>query len=270
VRIGECDLPGKSFALPGIRLLARYAKHLLLALPVLFFAAGVEAGGCDGLLGDYSALGEKKINVAASVKVNGLDWEETINSTIRQWRKAFGGKGIVTKVTHNYMGKDTTETELELCTPYHEVTVSYPDKTIRLRIPYLVEYEDIALSEFKTLKFSQNFVKRGSDNLKVLLNIDWKRNRFKDTMVVGEHIISPDLSFDEFKKLFPLSAQQSLGALLLHADMGWHERANETQTYIVEVGRKWVGCLDNAVEFTFFQGKLSGLALRYHGPWCAC
>jgi hypothetical protein len=178
---------------------------------MLFFAAEAGAAICGGMLGEGAGLVASKINVVTSVKVNGLELGKP--TTTQQWRKAFGENGVVTKVTHDYMDNDDNDNGM--CTPHHEVTVNYQDKTIRLTMPwqYVSTEERITESEFKALKFSQDFVKQGGD-WEALLSIDWKQNKFKDSLVVGKHAIKPNLSFEEFKKLFPLSAQQSLAARL--------------------------------------------------------
>jgi hypothetical protein len=216
--------------LPSIRLLARFTKHLLLALSTLFFAAMAGAAVCDGMLGE-DGVDAAKINVVTSVKVNGLEWTKT--ATDQQWHKAFGKKGVVTNVVHH---EDFGGDEMCQCQPYDETTISYPDKTVRL------------LTSFGTP------------------SIDWKRN-FKDSLVVGGHIIKPNLSFKAFQKMFPLSAKKSLAALA----PGWARWQSYTQTYIVEVNpSEGANCLERVVEFTFSKGKLSHLALGYYSSWCSC
>jgi hypothetical protein len=248
---------------------------LLLALPMLFFAAEAGAAVCGGMFGEGAGYVTSKINVVASVKVNELEWTNGIYLreqliTTQKWLKAFGEKGVVTEVSHLDMDD-------EMCTPRHVATVIYPDKTIRLTIPWLRYVEEgsevVTESEFKAIKVDQDFVKRGG-NWPARLAIDWNLKKFKDSLVVGGHAIRSDLSFKAFEKLFPLSAQHSVAALLSQiydGEVEWHERKNDTQTYIVEVSYSGeANCLDQTVEFTFSEGKLSGLALRDYQEWCSC
>jgi hypothetical protein len=241
----------------AVRWLARAAGSLL---PALFFAAEAVAAPCDGMLGDYAPILNSKINMVASVKVNGLELNEF--TTLQQWRKAFGVKGVVTDSIFWDAGEDGT------CTPHHEVTVSYSDKTTYLTLL------DITESEFKAL-IDQDFTEQLVDH-GVELSIDWDLEKFKDSLVVGDHAIKPNLSFEEFKKLFPFSAQHSVAVLVSLAgvhewDAGkWDARKYDTQTYIVEVGSagEGMGCLNHTVEFTFSKDKLSGLASRRYQEWC--
>jgi hypothetical protein len=148
----------------------------------------------------------------------------------------------------------------EMCIPFHTVKVGYPDKTI-----WLIYSQDSG-QYLKDTKFDQDFLKSNDDE--VMLNIVWETGQFKDLLVVGEHAIRPDLDFEYFKKLFPLSARQSVAALA----PGWNMRKNDTQTYIVEVNFREAEpyCLDQTVEFTFSEGQLSNLTLRNYPTWCSC
>jgi hypothetical protein len=229
----------------------------MLALPMLFFAVEAEAGVCSGMLGEGADEVASKINVVTSVKVNGLEWAEfdldwtrhgwtwagVANS--QQWRETCMRNGV------SYEDHDGEE----VCTPFHTVTVSCPDKIIQL----------IYVGYPKDTKFDQDFWQ--SNEYEVNVDIDWKPGQFKDLLVVGEHTIRPDLNFEAFKKLFPFSAKQSVAALVPE----WHERKNDAQTYIIEVNSNpEPGCLDRIVEFTFTEGQLSHLALRNYPTWCSC
>lgn len=242
---------------------------------MLFFATEAGAAMCDGMFGEGGHALTSKINAVASVKVNGLEWAEP--TTTQQWREAFGKNGVITETSYSGVGEDG------MCTPHHVIEVNYPDKTIYLTLWRSLDEPERELKftqhdfvpdspemEFEALEFNQDFVERGDDRV-VYLGIGWNLDKFKDSLMVGEHVIRPDMRFEEFKKLFPLSAQQSLAVLTVLA--GWSEMssATQTQTYIVEVARRGEeACLNQTVEFTFSKGKLSGLALRHYHEWCGC
>ena len=249
----------------AIRLLTRPTRNLL---PALFFAMEAVAAPCDGMLGEDANALNSKINVVASVTVNGLELADPHLDieklfTAQQWHRAFGGEGVVIDVS-------SMDIDEEMCIPRHDVTVSYPDKEIILTLPVL-EPEDAKSMLEKDASFFENLMKRGSD-WKALVEIYWPTGKFKDSLVVGEHVIKPNLKFDAFKKLFPLSAQNNVAALTRLVGWSKHEQSNATQTYIVEVAYEgWDVCLNQTVEFSFSkEGKLNSLALRHYHEWCGC
>jgi hypothetical protein len=169
-----------------------------------------------------------------SVKVNGLEMFRTVG--MEEWQKALG-TGV------------TQDVQIMECTANYEVHVRYPDKNIRLEF-FPEDNPDLDLEKILTGK---NDAYRQS-SLKARLWIDWEdMEHFKDEVFVDGKAIPAQMTFAEFRKRFPLSAQRKVGG--------------ESQEFVVLVGaspylddfEEWP--YGEALVFGFREGKLSRLTI---------
>jgi len=222
-------------------------KNILLALSIAFFSARATAAGCMGLTEDSNL--KSIINMSDSIRINGMDWGISRPYSVSQWLKSMEEKGVI--VSTDYSAAEDVN-----CVSLHTVRVAYPDRILSLTFFGYPE---------KT-EFDLNSLANGDDT-HAAVNIFLDLGQFKDSLTVDGYTIKSDMTFEEFKKIFPLSASKNKASLL------FEEWTAGPQTYIV--GRKFKGydqfCLDSGVEFTFSNGKLSGLALRdYDISPCSC
>ncbi|MDR3159091.1 MAG: hypothetical protein LBU11_08820 [Zoogloeaceae bacterium] len=132
-------------------------------------------------------------NHVTSVKVNGLDVFQAVS--MKEWQKAFGA------------GVTAENAQFMQCTGNYEINVRYPDKNIRLEF-FSEDNPDFDMEKILTKK---NDAYRKS-SLKAQLWIYWEdMAQFKDEVIVEGQIIPAQMTFAEFQKRFPLSAQRKVG-----------------------------------------------------------
>jgi hypothetical protein len=99
------------------------------------------------------------------------------------------------------------------CTANHDADVSYADKTVRMEY-FSEDNEAVAKQHVNNAAYQ------------AVLWLDWQNMAlFKDRFVVGSLTVSSELTLEQFKKVFPLSAQHPLP----------NEEGNESM-YIVLLG----------------------------------
>lgn len=188
-------------------------------------------------LGDAQAQARR--NHVDSVTVNGLNvFQDTIG--MAQWQNAFGKDGVTRRM-------DFIE-----CAANHEVDVHFTDRKITLEFfP-----EDNPGLDPEKLLAEKNDAYRQSP-LRARLWIRWEDiPRFRDDLIVDGKAISAQMTFEEFKRRFPLSASRKVGGF-----------PGEEENYPVLLGKSGSVLKDEdlpyepALWFTFRDGKLLRLSL---------
>jgi hypothetical protein len=181
-----------------------------------------------------------------SVQVNGLEASRAV--TLPEWRKALGADGVAQAA------------EIMGCTGNMEIEARYPEK--RVRLEFFPE---------ENPGFDLEKIQAGKKDawrqlpLKARLWIYWEdMTRFRDNVLVDGKRVGADMSFAEFARRFPRSAQRETPNV---------ETPPGVKSYLVQLGEG--GAEEEEMEwpyapallFEFKEGKLFRLTL-WHGIAC--
>jgi hypothetical protein len=192
---------------------------------------------------------KSKLDFVTSVKLDGVELASPVN--IQSLPAAFWGDGV------------TTDVGISECTGNGEVNIEYKNKKV-VRLEFFSEE-----NQNLNLNWDQVFAEKDAYKnypLKARIWISWDDMQgFTEALKVGGKLIKPGLTFDEFKKRFPVSAQDEAAYCT--------ERPGDSQDYAVLIGAPVAGFqVDELayvahVRFAFKHGKLFQLFI-FQGIAC--
>ncbi|GHU39976.1 hypothetical protein AGMMS50289_00770 [Betaproteobacteria bacterium] len=215
-------------------------RTLLIIITTCLFASGADA--------QISLEEQVWMDSVSSVKLDGVELAKPVN--IQTLPKVFWKGGV------------TQEIWWAGCTANGEVYLDYKNKNVKLEF-FPEENEGIGFEKIfdKKIGYYKNYP------LHARVWVKWGDIQgFTESLKLDQHQIKADLSFDEFKKMFPVSAER--GHEFNKDDP---ERIPDAHRYFVAIGKYDPG--DDAppymstVNFLFKDGKLIALEI-FQGIAC--